>query len=1110
MPVRLPLTAVVLCLLFALAATASPGGPVDPGQAIEMRAGRVLPLEGGAEAEAPTEAGAHVVRLTAPLTPRLRSRLAAHGARTLAPLGSEGLLLWLPAGATEALTRLPGVAWTAPYRPELRIDPDLQGVEDDDPRDTIPVTLRLLRGTDLQQATQRLNALGLTVHGLESGSAATPRRLERAARLVVTPTPAQLRRLLDVASAWPETLWIGRRPVYRLLNDASAWSGQSGLDRGGETPVYDNGLHGEGQVVAVLDTGLDADMCYFRDDVLGQPPTNIGFGVGSPDPNQRKVLIVNFLAPGDDPAVASDWDNQDHGTHVAGSVLADNLANGVRDPADGMAPAAKLVVQDGGYAPDNCADLPAIGCPAASLTPFFQQAYDQGARIHSNSYGDRENFTPYNIYSDGSEDADAFMWDNPDFLLVFAAGNNGSGPDTVASPATGKNVLSVGATAHGESSDSIAGFSSRGYTDDGRIKPDLTTPGSGVISADNDGNIGTDNCGTKSSSGTSMACPTAAGFAALVREYFMDGFYPGGSENLADAFVPSAAMLRSMLIVSTTPMRNLAPPPERDQGWGRIMLDDALFFPGDAKRLFVDDAADAFSAPADPARSYSLEVLDGNEPLRVVVSWTDYPSNPAAATHLVNDLDLEVESPSGQIYLGNVFSAGESVPGGSPDRVNNVEAVRIENPEAGTWTVRVAPFAIPQASQGYALTATGRLPVSGVFLERSALSLDDSVGGDGDGVLEPGEWVDLPLTLANSGDTTATSVQVQVESLSPHVEVVRAAAPLNDIASAGQASTVEHLRIRMSTSLPCTEEIALRFRSLAVGFDQTEDSPFGTGTQAVFLSDTMEGVTGWQHVAAESTATSGDWILGDPDGTEFQPEDDVTPAPGVQCLFTASNAGGLGTDDIDGGQVVARSGAYDLTGHPEARVRIHRWFANRDLGEDAGDFFRLEIRESAASPDVLLEEMGTNESAARWTAVSFRVADHVVPGPGVELKVTAADGNATGNLVEAAIDEIEFWEPQCDTHDPAPNPVDSLRVDRSGDDALLSWTRPGLDPDHGEADRYRIYRSANPDGGFNLENELFDSGSAPSWSDDGAALAGDDRYYLIQAANGNGDSEPAP
>ena len=58
------------------------------------------------------------------------------------------------------------------------------------------------------------------------------------------------------------------------------------------TPVHDNGILGEGQVVAVLDTGLDADTCYFRDDVAGPPPTVVGFGTGTPDPSQRKVLIV--------------------------------------------------------------------------------------------------------------------------------------------------------------------------------------------------------------------------------------------------------------------------------------------------------------------------------------------------------------------------------------------------------------------------------------------------------------------------------------------------------------------------------------------------------------------------------------------------------------------------------------------------------------------------------------------------------------------------------------------------------------------------------------------------------------------------------------------------
>ena len=1061
-----------------------------------------------------TGGGPALIRLRETGGVAVREAARKAGIRLVAYVGNGAWVAWLPAGGTSAARRLPGFAWAAPYHPGLRIAAGLAAIAADDPRERIALTLHLFPHADVEEVARRIEKLGVAVYGRLQGRSSVPGRADRMGRIVFLSSPTRWVEHRGTIAAWPETLWIDRRPVYRLFNDASAWVGQSGLDAGGATPVYDNGIFGDGQVVGILDTGLDADICYMRDDAHGLPESQSGLGVGTPDPTHRKVLMVNFLWNAESPADPLAWDTHDHGTHVAGSVAGDRtLTPGRRDPGDGMAPAAKLVIQDGGYGVDDCADMPAIGCPAADLYPFFEQAYLQGARIHSNSYGDRENFTPYNIYSDGSEAADSFVRDHPDFLLVFAAGNNGSGADTVASPATGKNVLAVGATNHGASSHSLASFSSRGLTHDGRFKPDVTAPGVDIVSADNDGDVRTDNCGTRGMSGTSMACPTAAGLAALVREYYTKGFYPTGAASPGDAFTPSAALLKATLIASATPMGGVSQsPPSGPQGWGRILLDDALFFPGNARRLWVRDVADRFSSPLDPADSYSIEIFDGSKPLRVVLDWTDYPSNPIAAVNLVNDLDLEVVSPTGSLYRGNVFAAGQSVSGGSPDRLNNVEAVRIENPEAGSWTVRVIPEAIPQPAQGYALVATGRLPAGGVVLERASLEVDDTVGGNGDGILEPGEWIDLPLTLINSGDAPASNISIELTSATPGVSVIQPAATVPDLQPGSQAVTNSpQLRIRLDAGFPCSSDISLLLDYAADGFESSEELTLPSGTRVTLFSEEFEGSTTWQHQAAESNALTGDWTVGDPVGTGFQPENDATPDPGTRCFYTAPNPGaGVGSDDVDDGVVVARSGGYDLAGHPEARLSLKRWFANRDLGEDDGDFYRLEIRQDVLSPDKLLEQIDYQHSEPRWTEVTFRLADHLTPGPAVELKVSAADGSFSGNIIEAAIDDVVFWEPFCEIHDPAPNPVDDLRVDRAPTDVLLSWKRPVFDPAHGEADRYGLYRSESASTGFALVTEVTSTATNVGYTDTGAVTGPAQLFYLVIAGNAAGEAEPAP
>ena len=138
-----------------------------------------------------------------------------------------------------------------------------------------------------------------------------------------------------------------------------------------------------------------------------------------------------------------------------------------------------------------------------------------------------------------------------------------------------------------------------------------------------------------------------------------------------------------------------------------MLLDDVLFLADDAKRLYLADEADRFGSLGAVPDVHALTLLDSTEPLRVVLTWTDYPSNPMAALNLVNDLHLEVESPSGDVFRGNVLTNGESQTGGAPDTLNTVELVHVALPEAGTWTVRVIPSTIPQPMQGYALVATG-------------------------------------------------------------------------------------------------------------------------------------------------------------------------------------------------------------------------------------------------------------------------------------------------------------------------------------------------------------------------------------------------------------------
>jgi subtilisin family serine protease len=633
----------------------------------------------------------------------VRAELEGLGIPVLSYLPDQGLLV---AGPEEVGIDLDGVIASNRWTPTMAVSLGLtlltaQKAEETFPAG-VPVILGLAPETPLDQVVGELAAAGASVSWTVSET--------NVPQIGLRVSPQKLGAVMNVVNALQTLVWADLQPPVRLHNLESVWRCQSG--ERGEIPVFDHGIFGEGQVVGVTDTGLDIDHCLFDDPRFGLPALNDHLG-REVSPGHRKVLAVDFYWGLDWPNPGRyDWDDQSHGTHVAGSVAGDLFGDGRHQQFDGMAPAAKLVIQDGGFATDACSDLPGLGCPLQPLGPVLQQTYDQGARIHTNSWGDEEESWPLNRYTERTADVDRFIWDNRDFLVFFGAGNaGGAGVDTVISPSTGKNVVAVGATERGDvDPPCVAGFSSRGWVQDGRIKPDLVVPGSGVVSSLSDGDTVTDNCDPAAKSGTSMASPTAAGLGALVRQYFEDGYYPSGEKNPNDALNPSGALVKATLISSAVDLTTLGcggiePIPSRDQGWGLVQLDRALYFSGDEQWLFVDDHNAGFGGVDDEAVSCDLE-LPKNGPFKVVLVWTDPPSNSLAAVNLVNDLDLVVTGPD-ETYQGNVFSEGVSVTGGVADRLNNVEVVFVPEARGGHWAITVVPHHIAWAGQDFALVVVG-------------------------------------------------------------------------------------------------------------------------------------------------------------------------------------------------------------------------------------------------------------------------------------------------------------------------------------------------------------------------------------------------------------------
>lgn len=676
---------------------------------------------------------AHLIQFTGPIQPEWHAALRQTGVQILNYLPDNAYLVYGDAPALARAQSLPAVQWHGAYRAEHKVHPRARQ------RLTDEFAIQLVADAGANAATLAL------LDQLKLAPLRRQTKFGAFVNLVVRLRPEDL----DTLAAQPDVLSV--QPYFPPQKQDER---QSQIIAGNLTGT---GLSGPGYLAWLAGKGFAQSQFDASGFVVDVSDSGIDNGTAHPghfalypagNTSATSRVVYNRLegTPNRRSTLAGCDGHGNLNTHIIAGY--DNLTGFPHKDTGGYAYGLGVCpfVRVGSsviFDPDNFTnpDAPTL----------MANAYQSGARISNNSWGDENSDGVYNtdsqVYDSVVRDAlsDA---GNQEMVIVFSAGNDGPDGGTITPPGTAKNVITVGAadnvrslsTANGgnnpagqdgcttfdtdaANANAIADFSGRGPCADGRFKPDLVAPGTHIIGGAPQISPPPAPTGT----GAALACFLAngdgiCGLLGSVAYGAISNFFPvgqqffvesSGTSHAAPAVSGACALLRQYFINQALPPPSPAMTkaflmnsaryltgtsandtlPSASQGMGE--LDLGMAFDGAARDLHDQVAAEKFTASGQ-TQTFTGTILDVGKPFRVTLAWTDAPGSTMSSLALNNDLDLTV-TVAGTTYLGNVFSGAFSTTGGSADRLNNVESVFLPAGTTGTYTVTVTAYNINSA-----------------------------------------------------------------------------------------------------------------------------------------------------------------------------------------------------------------------------------------------------------------------------------------------------------------------------------------------------------------------------------------------------------------------------
>lgn len=392
---------------------------------------------------------------------------------------------------------------------------------------------------------------------------------------------------------------------------------------------------------------------------------------------------------------------------------------------------------------------------------------------------------------------------------------------------------------------------------------------------------------------------------------------------------------------------------------------------------------------------------------------------------------------------------------------------------------------------------------------------DNPLYGNANGQPDPGETIQLAVTLRNQRQDPVEGIEAFLSSDTPGVTIRDgyAAWPnLNGTTEAENLAPNFTAKLDVGCGRYAHFTLTIRYK----GCNREERGTFsvliGQRTQKILFSDQFETDQGW---TVSGDAVDGAWERGVPKGTVFngQPAnpDKDGPDEGDKAYVTGNQGISATDDDVDIGTTTLTSPVLDATGFLELNLAYDSWVFISPTSTPMSDKMTVEVSGDGGQSWKTLE---TTNTRVRWLRKTYPLGNLFPLGAGLQMRVSTTDYKRIHQdvVVETGLDHVVFEGvfAACQPFSGSgavtpPAPVgDTLRLTRQQDCVRLDWRPVEAEPGHAPAEYYQVTTAGKPNEPFQLLGEP----SRPLFLDQRANPAGSYSQFLVTAQNSAGSETP--